>query len=210
VTAVKICGLKDQISVSAACKAGARYVGFVFFDKSPRNVSLEQAAELAGFVDSGVAKVALTSDADDATLDEIVETVPIDIIQLHGEETPERVASVRERYRLPTMRAVGISSEDDLPAIAEFSRVADQLLIDAKPPANQDVPGGNGVAFDWRLLQGRRWAVPWLLAGGLTPENVAEAVRLTGAAQVDVSSGVERARGAKDPERIRAFLAAAG
>jgi phosphoribosylanthranilate isomerase len=157
----------------------------------------------------GLAKVALTVDADDATLDAIVEAVPLDMLQLHGHESPDRVAQVRARYRLPVMKAIGLADESDLPAIFAFSTVADQILIDAKPPRGADLPGGNGLAFDWRLLEGRRWLRPWILAGGLTAENVAEAVRLTGARQVDVSSGVESAPGVKDAARIAAFVAAA-
>ena len=131
------------------------------------------------------------------------------MLQLHGRESPDRVAQVRARYRLPVMKAIGLADEGDLPAIIAFSTVADQILIDAKPPRGADLPGGNGLAFDWRLLAGRRWLRPWMLAGGLTAENVAEAVRLTGARQVDVSSGVESAPGVKDAARIAAFVAAA-
>jgi len=147
--------------------------------------------------------------ADNAALDAIVEAVPLDILQLQGHESPDRVAEVRARYGLPVMKAIGIADEGDLPAIFEFSTIADQLLIDTKPPRGATLPGGNGVAFDWRLLAGRRWLRPWMLAGGLTAENVAEAVRLTGARQVDVSSGVESAPGVKDAARIAAFVAAA-
>jgi phosphoribosylanthranilate isomerase len=157
----------------------------------------------------GLAKVALTVDADDAALDAIVAAVPLDMLQLQGQESPDRVAEVRARYGLPVMKAIGLADEGDLSAIFAFSSVADQLLIDAKPPGGADLPGGNGLAFDWRLLAGRRWLRPWMLAGGLTAENVAEAVRLTGARQVDVSSGVESGPGVKDPGKIAAFVAAA-
>jgi phosphoribosylanthranilate isomerase len=156
-----------------------------------------------------VAKVALTVDADDAALDELLGGVPVDMLQLHGHESPERVAEVRARYGLPVMKAVGVAGEEDLSALEVYGRVADQLLVDAKPPKGADLPGGNGLAFDWRLIAGRRWPVPWMLAGGLTPDNVAEAIRLTGARQVDVSSGVESAPGVKDAGRIAAFLKAA-
>ena len=145
--------------------------------------------------------MALTVDADDAALDAIVDGVPLDMLQLHGHETPERVAEVRARYGLPVMKAMGVAGEGDLAGLIEMSLAADQLLIDAKPPKGADLPGGNGLAFDWRLLVGRKWLKPWMLAGGLTPENVAEAVRLTGARQVDVSSGVESAPGVKDARR---------
>lgn len=206
---VKICGLTEPEGLRAAAGAGAAYVGFVFFARSPRNVAPAEAARLAAQAPAGLCKVALTVDADDAALEAILEAAPIDMLQLHGAETPERVAQLRERFGLPVMKAVGVADEGDLPAIAEHARAADQLLIDARPPRGAALPGGNGLSFDWRLLQGRRWAVPWMLAGGLTPENVAEAVRLTGARQVDVSSGVERAPGVKDPARIAAFVRAA-
>ncbi|MEP4247216.1 phosphoribosylanthranilate isomerase [Tateyamaria sp.] len=205
---VKICGLSRPEDVSAAAEAGAAYVGLVFFEKSPRHVSLNVARALALEVPVGIAKVALVVNADDAALDALTTTVPIDVLQLHGSETPQRVADVKARYGLPVMKAVGVADASDLPALDSYAGVADQLLVDAKPPKGADLPGGNGLSFDWRLIAGRRWAVPWMLAGGLTPENVAEAIRLTGAAQVDVSSGVENAPGVKDAELIRAFVAA--
>ena len=206
---VKICGLRTPADVTAVARAGAAYAGFVFFAKSPRNVTLPEARLAALAAPPGLARVALTVDADDGTLDAIVEAVPLDMLQLHGHESPDRVAQVRARYRLPVMKAIGLADESDLPAIFAFSTVADQILIDAKPPRGADLPGGNGLAFDWRLLAGRRWLRPWMLAGGLTAENVGEAVRLTGARQVDVSSGVESAPGVKDEARIAAFVAAA-
>jgi phosphoribosylanthranilate isomerase len=206
---VKICGLREPEHVHAAVAAGAAYVGFVFFYKSPRHLTIDDAVELAVDVPSGLAKVGLVVNADNHALDRIVEAVPLDMLQLHGSETAERVAEIRDRYRLPVMKAVGVASEDDLPALAEYGRVADQLLVDAKPAKGADLPGGNGLAFDWGLIAGRRWPVPWMLAGGLTPDNVAEAIRLTGARQVDVSSGVETAAGVKDSALIRAFIAAA-
>jgi phosphoribosylanthranilate isomerase len=184
-------------------------VGFVFFPKSPRNVTVAEAARLAAAVPAGVAKVALTVDADDATLDAILAGVPVDMLQLHGHESPERVSEVRARYGLPVMKAVGVAGEADLAALDAYGRVADQLLVDAKPVPGAALPGGNGLAFDWRLIAGRRWPVPWMLAGGLTAENVAEAIRLTGARQVDVSSGVESVPGFKDPVKIEEFLDAA-
>ena len=206
---VKICGLTDKLALSAACKGGARYVGFVFFPKSPRHVTIEQAAELALSVPEGVCKVALVVDPDDSLLDNITDRVPIDMLQLHGKEPPDRVAEIKARYGLPVMKAVGISDVEDLPQINKYSRVADQLLIDAKPPKSAELPGGNGLSFDWRLLEQRRWAVPWMLAGGLTAANVGEAARLTGAQQVDVSSGVESETGVKDADLVEAFLRAA-
>lgn len=206
---VKICGLREAAHVEAAAEAGAAYVGFVFFPKSPRHLELAQARALALATPAGIAKVALTVDADDALLDRLTGEVPLDFLQLHGKETPERVAAVKARYGLPVMKAVGVADANDLPALDLYATVADQLLVDAKPAPDSDLPGGNGLAFDWRLIAGRRWPVPWMLAGGLTPENVGEAIRLTGAQQVDVSSGVESAPGVKDAARIRAFLAAA-
>ncbi len=207
---VKICGLRTVADVMAAAEAGASYVGFVFFAKSPRKVSIEQAAALAIEVPMGIAKVALVVNADDAFLDDLTARVPLDMLQLHGSETPARVAEVKARYGLPVMKAVGIADASDLPQIDAYAAVADQLLIDAKPPKNADLPGGNGLAFDWTLLADRKyWTKPWMLAGGLTPDNVAEAIERTGTAQVDVSSGVEGAVGVKDATMIAAFIAAA-
>ena len=207
-TRVKICGLRDAAMLDAAVQAGAAYVGLVFFEKSPRNVTLAQAAALAAMVPAGVAKVALVVDADDAQLDALLAQVPVDILQLHGAETPARVTEVKARYGLPVMNAVGVAGPDYLAALDIYAQVADQLLVDAKPPKGADLPGGNGLAFYWRLIAGRRWPVPWMLAGGLTPANVAQAVALTGAGQVDVSSGVESAPGVKDAALIAAFCAA--
>lgn len=206
---VKICGLRTVDDVAAVAAAGAAYAGFVFFPKSPRHLSLDQARVLALAAPVGLAKVALTVDADDAALDALIEAVPLDMLQLHGHESPERVAVVRARYGLPVMKAIGVADEGDLALLMDHSLAADQLLIDAKPPKNADLPGGNGLSFDWRLLVGRKWLRPWMLAGGLTPQNVAEAIRLTGARQVDVSSGVEASPGSKDPDRIHAFVTAA-
>jgi phosphoribosylanthranilate isomerase len=206
---VKICGLTEPSGLEAAVAAGAGYLGFVFFPPSPRNLGLGAARDLALGVPPGVARVALTVDATDAELDAITDRVPIDMLQLHGAEDPARVAEVRARYGLPVMKAVGIADAADLPRLDAFAAVADQLLVDARPPRGAPLPGGNGLAFDWRLIAGRRWPVPWMLAGGLTPDNVAEAIRLTGARQVDVSSGVESAPGLKDPASVAAFCAAA-
>lgn len=207
--AVKICGLTTAQAVSDAVEAGARYVGFVFFPRSPRHVGLADAARLARAVPAGVAKVALTVDADDAFLDTLLTDVPIDMLQLHGHESPDRVQAIRTRYGLSVMKAIGVANAADLVQLDRYAQVADQLLVDAKPPKDAVLPGGNGLAFDWRLMTGRDWSKPWMLAGGLTPENVAEAVRLTGVRQVDVSSGVESALGLKDPARINAFIRAA-
>ncbi len=205
---VKICGLKEPAHVAAAAEAGAAYIGFVFFEKSPRNVGLAQARDLAVEAPVGVAKVALTVNADDAFLDKLVETVPLDMLQLHGRESPERVAQVRERFGLPVMKAIGISDAEDVAKIDTYGAVADQLLVDAKPPQTAELPGGNGLSFDWRLVNRKYWPRPWMLAGGLTVDNVAEAVKMTGARQLDLSSGVESAPGVKDVSMIRAFMKA--
>ena len=207
-TRVKICGLRDVPMMQAAVDAGANYVGLVFFPKSPRNVTLEQAAIVAAEVPVGIAKVALVVNPDDAQLDALVDRVPLDILQLHGHETPDRVAQVRARYGLPVMKAVGVGSPDDLAQLDSYAQVADQLLVDTKPPKGGDRPGGNGATFDWGLIAGRRWLVPWMLAGGLTAENVAEAIKITGARQVDLSSAVESAPGIKDPVLMQEFCAA--
>ena len=207
---VKICGLRTQADVAAVAKSGAAYAGFVFFPKSPRHLTIPEAKALALSVPVGLAKVALIVNADDVAIEAILSEVPIDILQLHGAETPDRVAQIRDMFGLPVMKAVGLSGEADLAAIMEYALVADQLLVDAKPGSGTELPGGNGLAFDWRLLVGRKWLRPWMLAGGLTSQNVAEAIRLTGARQVDVSSGVDSAPGVKDHAKIAAFVAATG
>lgn len=164
---------------------------------------------LAGHVPAGIARVGLFVDPDDGVLGETLRQVPLDIIQLHGSESPDRVAAIKALTGLPVMKAVGLSGPGDLPALTDYGLVADMLLVDAKPARQTDLPGGNGLSFDWRLLVGRKWLRPWMLAGGLTPQNVAEAIRLTGAPAVDVSSGVETEPGDKDMALIRAFIAAA-
>ncbi len=193
----------------SAASAGAAYIGFNFFPKSPRYVDLQQAADLAAHVPAGICKVALTVNGDDAMLDALTAAVPVDMLQLHGSEPPDRVSEIKSRYGLPVMKVIGVADAGDLEALDIYARVADQIMVDAKPPKNAVLPGGNGLAFDWRLIAGRRWPVPWMLAGGLTAQNVAEAIRMTGANQVDVASGIESAPGIKDPAKIRAFLSAA-
>ena len=210
VVRVKVCGLRSVVDMDAVARAGAAYAGLVFFPPSPRNLSIDLARSIALAAPPGLARVALTVDATDDQLDAILAEVPVDILQLHGHETPDRVASVRARYGLPVMKAVGIATADDLTGLDDHARVADMLLVDAKPARGGVLPGGNGVAFDWRLIAGRPWRRPWMLAGGLSPANVAEAIRLTGANQVDVSSGVESAPGVKDAALIAAFTRAAG
>lgn len=207
-TRVKICGLKTPETVAAAVDAGARYLGFNFFPKSPRYASPALARTLAMEVPVGVAKVGLVVNPTDADLDQLLDDVPLDMIQLHGAETPERVAEVRARYGLPVMKAVGVAEPSDVRALDAYGMVADQLLVDAKAPKGAALTGGNGITFDWRLISKRGWNAPWMLAGGLTAQNVVQAIQLTGAKQVDLSSGVETAPGVKDPDLIHAFMRA--
>lgn len=204
----KVCGLTTERQVEAAAEAGAGYVGLVFFPRSPRAVTAERARELAWAAPVGVAKVGLFVDATDEELGAVIDRVPLDMVQLHGGESPERVAEVRARWGLPVMKALGVASPEDLGRARGYEGAADQLLLDAKAAPGAALPGGNGVAFDWGLLRGFAAGVPWMLAGGLTPVNVAEAVRVSGARQVDVSSGVESAPGVKDTGLIRAFAGA--
>lgn len=206
---VKICGLTKPDDMNAVAAAGAAYAGLVFFPKSPRNLQPAQARAIALAAPAGLARVGLFVDPTDADLDRFLSEVPLDLLQLHGKESPQRVAELRARHGLPVIKAVGIADQGDLPALATYGRVADMLLVDAKPPREAPLPGGNGLSFDWRLIAGRRWPVPWMLAGGLTPQTVGEAIGLTGARQVDVSSGVESAPGVKDAARITDFCRAA-
>lgn len=206
--AVKICGLKSPEAIEAAIEGDAAYLGFNFYPTSPRSLTPEAAARLAAAVPANVAKVALVVDADDRLLDEIAEALSPDIFQLHGHETPERVAAIKARSGRQVMKVVPIATEADVAAARAYEGVADLLMFDAKPPPG-GLPGGNGLAFDWRLLKDARWSLPWMLAGGLTPETVAEAIRSTGATRVDVASGVEDRPGVKSPDKIRRFLAAA-
>lgn len=206
---VKICGLTSEQAVHDVAVAGAHYIGLNFFPKSPRFVAVPQARDLALATPVGIGKVGLFVTADDATLDSYLSQVPLDFIQLHGSEMPDRVREIKTRYGLPVIKAVGIADAADVAQLDVFNQVADQILVDAKPPKDAVLPGGNGLAFDWTLIAGRRWPIPWLLAGGLTPDNAALARDRTGATQLDVSSGVESAPGVKDAEKIRAFLQAA-
>lgn len=206
---VKICGLSTAQGVAAAVRHGAGLVGFVFYPPSRRHVTPELAAALAALVPPGVLKVGLFVDADDATLTETLAKAPLDVLQFHGRETPERVLWAKRRLGKPVVKSIPIAAAEDLAPAERYFGVADRLLLDAKPPKDAAAPGGNGLAFDWELLGGRRWPVPWMLSGGLTPDNLAAAVRTTHATVVDVSSGVEHAPGAKDPEKIAAFLAQA-
>jgi phosphoribosylanthranilate isomerase len=207
--AAKICGLTTVAAVRAAVAGGADYLGFVFYPPSPRAVSPAEVARLCAAAPAGVVRVGLFVDADDATIAAVLGAAPIDILQFHGGESPGRVAEVKARFARPVMKAVPVGGREDLPIAARYQDVADLLLFDARPPARPDaLPGGNGVPFDWEVLAGRRWRRPWFLSGGLTAETLAQAVRSSGARAVDVSSGVERRPGVKDPAKIRAFLAA--
>lgn len=206
---VKICGLSTEETVDAAIDAGADMVGLNFFPRSPRYVAVARARELAARARSRTGIVALAVDMDDAGLAAIVEALRPDWLQLHGAETPDRVRAVKARFGIKVMKALGIRDAADVEAALRYVGAADGLLLDAKPPAGADRPGGNAVTFDWRLLAGFAPGVPWLLSGGLSPANVGEAIRITGAPGVDVSSGVETAPGRKDAGLIRSFITAA-
>lgn len=206
---VKICGLKSFATIDAAIDAGADMLGFVFFAPSPRNVHHTDARNLARHVGDRALKVALTVDAGDGELDAIVEALKPDLLQLHGKEAPNRVAEIRSRYRVPVMKVIGVSCADDVARAEAYRFVGDRILFDAKPPKDARLPGGNGATFDWTILRGVELGTPWMLSGGLTPANVAQALKATRAPGVDVSSGVERAPGDKDPGRIAAFVKAA-
>ena len=207
----KICGLSTPETLDVAVAEGAAFVGFVFFPRSPRNVSLPQAAALAARVPEGVRRVGLLVNADDGFLAELVRQVPLDLLQLHGAETPDRVAAIRERTGKAVMKVLHLAEAADLAAVAGYLPVADRLMFEAKPPASMSnaLPGGNALAFDWSILAGRSFARPWMLAGGLNAGNLKEAAGTSGARAVDVSSGVESAPGVKDPAKIRDFLRAA-
>ncbi|THD47215.1 MAG: phosphoribosylanthranilate isomerase [Bradyrhizobium sp.] len=206
---VKICGLSTAATLEAAIGAGADMVGLVFFAKSPRFVTLDRAEELAARARGRARIVALSVDADDEALAAIVARVSPDILQLHGRETPDRVAAIKQTFGREVMKAIGVSEAGDFAQARDFTGVADWLLIDAKPPKDATRPGGNGRAFDWRLARDFAPSTPWLLSGGLDAANVGEAIALSGAEGVDVSSGVERAPGVKDEAQIAAFAAAA-
>ncbi|PJR90825.1 phosphoribosylanthranilate isomerase [Ochrobactrum sp. 695/2009] len=205
---IKICGLKTPDAVAAALDGGATHIGFIFFPKSPRHIIPQKAAGLRGAVKGRALAVAVTVDADDETLDEIVEAVKPDILQLHGHETPERVAFIKARYGLPVMKAFSVREASDLAAIAAYQGIADRFLFDAKPPNGSDLPGGNGVSFDWELLAALDADIDYMLSGGLNADNIAEALHKTRAPGIDISSGVERAPGEKDVRLIENFFRA--
>ena len=206
---IKLCGLSTPATLEAALDCGADMVGFVFFPPSPRHIGFEQARDLAGITGSRALKVALSVDADDAFLDEIVGALAPDILQLHGREPPERVAAIRARHGLPVMKALGVSAEADFASLSAYEAVADRILFDAKPPKDATRPGGNGHAFDWGLLRSRAFQKPWMLSGGLNGQTIEAAIAATRPPGIDVSSGVESAPGVKDPALIEAFMARA-
>jgi phosphoribosylanthranilate isomerase len=205
--AAKICGLSSEEAVAAAIEGGAAYLGFNFYPPSPRAVSPARAAALCAAVPSGVQRVGIFVDAEDDAIRAVLERAPIDILQFHGHESPDRVVDARLRFHRPVMKAIAVAAPEDVLVAARYEADADMLLFDAKPPRRVDaLPGGNGLAFDWRLIAGHKWRRSWMLSGGLTAELLPEAVRISGATAVDVSSGVERRPGEKDPDKIREFL----
>jgi len=206
---VKICGLSTPETLDAALQAGADMVGFVFFPASPRHVGLQRARALGRQVAGRAAKVALTVDADDATLANIIETLQPDVLQLHGRESVARLRDIKQRFDRPVMKAIAVETAADLASLPGYAAVADRILFDARAPKGATRPGGLGASFDWHLLEQLALTLPFMVSGGLSAANVAEAVRITRAGGVDVSSGVERAPGIKDPEMIRAFIGAA-
>ncbi len=209
--AVKICGLSTPEMVHVAVEAGATHVGFMFYERSPRNVTVTQAADLRALLPKTVQAVAIMVNPDDTLVDEIARSVKPDLLQLHGSETPERVTAIKTRTGLPVMKVISVADAGDVATAEIYEKAADLLLFDAKPPKSMAgaLPGGNGLVFDWSLIAGHRPEMPWMLSGGLDAGNVAEAIRITGAEAVDVSSGVESAPGRKDPALIEAFIRAA-
>jgi phosphoribosylanthranilate isomerase len=208
---VKICGVNSAEALAAAVEGGAALVGFNFYRKSPRFLTHDAAAALARTVPRPIVRVAVIVDLDNEAIAALLAAVPLDMLQLHGKEDPARAAAIRARFRKPVMKAIAVAQASDLEAADQFLPVVDRLLLDAKPPpAMKDaLPGGNAISFDWKLLAGRDWPKPWMLSGGLTPENLADAVRISGARRVDVASGVEDRPGVKSPAKIKAFLALA-
>jgi phosphoribosylanthranilate isomerase len=206
---IKICGLRTREALDVSLRAGADMVGFVFFPPSPRHVDFATARELGARVKGRALKVALSVDADDEWLAASIEALAPNVLQLHGRETPKRVLDLKTRFRLPVMKAVAVETPDDLARVPDYAEVADRLIFDARAPQDATRPGGLGKPFDWRLLKDLDLRAPFMLSGGLNRDNVAEAIEITGAGGVDVSSGVERAPGEKDPDLIRDFIQAA-
>lgn len=207
--AVKICGITSTEAIETAVSAGAAYGGLVFHPHSPRNLNLEQARSLAGQMRGRIKIVTLIVDRDDSGIEALVDGVHPDFLQLHGGESARRTAYIRGKFRVPVIKVLPVAELSDLAAAAEYEDAADMLMFDARPPQGAQRPGGHGAAFDWKILNGRNFNRPWFLAGGLSPENVARAIALSGAKLVDVSSGVESAPGVKDAQRIRDFVQAA-
>ena len=206
---IKFCGLTRREDVRAAAALGVNYIGLNFYSPSPRSVSYEQAADLSKDIPKAVQCVGLVVNPSDVALDTLLSRVPLDMIQLHGDEPPERVADVKARYGKPVIKALGVKNADDVVRIDAYETVAALLIIDAKPTDPKDLPGGNGVPFDWGLIADRTWKTQWLLAGGLNERTVARGIQKTKAKQVDVASGIERAAGEKSTERMRDFVEAA-
>ena len=206
-TAVKICGLSDPQNLQTAIDAGTRFVGFVFYEPSPRNVSFDTAWNLARAVPTSLRSVGLFVDPDDELLERVLTRIQLDMVQLHGNETPGRVAEIKDKYKMEVMKAIRVREESDLEGIEGFEAAADWLLFDSKPE-KATLPGGTGHSFDWSLLEGRTFSKPWMLGGGLSPENVGDAIKQLSPNAVDVSSGVESAPGQKDPAKIKAFIEA--
>jgi phosphoribosylanthranilate isomerase len=204
----KICGLTSEDAVQAAVAGGARFTGFVFYPPSPRSLGITQAAALVAAVAPGITRVGVFVDPDDTLLENVLAKMPLDMIQLHGGETPERAAAIKRRFGLKLMKAIKVAGERDVQTAKEFLGIADWLMFDAKPPKEMAtaLPGGNALAFDWELLRARQWPLPWMLSGGLTVENLPQAVKISRAEFVDVSSGVERRLGEKDPAKVGEFL----
>lgn len=207
-THVKTCGLSTEETVSTALDAGAQYIGFVFYPPSPRNINVEQAGILAQNVGDDALKVGVFVNPDDGLLTEVLSNVDLDILQLHGNESPERVKDIRAKYSKSIMKAVPVSSKRDIVQARKYEKIVDILLFDAKAPNDMEnaLPGGNGLAFDWALIAGEKWNVPWMLSGGLDATNVAEAIKISGAEIVDVSSGLEKSPGKKDINKIKDFM----
>lgn len=205
---VKICGLRTAAALAAARAGGAAYVGFIFYPPSPRYLPPEEVAELCAGATDGPRKVGVVVNLSDAEIEAIVKAAPLDMLQLHGSESPERVAEVKARFGLPVMKAIAVAGREDIARAEAYLPVADRLLFDAKPPKDLEgaLPGGNALSFDWQLLAGRGWPLPWMLSGGLTVDNLAEAVRISRASAVDVSSGIEDRPGHKNPGKITALL----
>ncbi|MGB7287591.1 MAG: phosphoribosylanthranilate isomerase [Salaquimonas sp.] len=205
-TVIKICGLSTREAISTSIHAGADMLGFIFFEKSPRHLEIEKATGLSDFIGSKIEKVAVTVNADQTYLDQIVKRVKPDILQLHGAETPEQVALAKQRYGIPVMKAFAIRTSEDFDKLIPFEGIADRFLLDAKAPEGAEIPGGNGISFDWNLLIKAKFKTPYMLSGGLEVGNIIDALKISGAAAIDISSGVESSPGVKDIAKINAFI----